>query len=67
MSTHAAQISDLLLNTILLMKGIKTPWTSGYFQGWGWENVKLEHLAVPENKKVLKKESGHVEKTQKPA
>lgn len=58
MSTPSVQIFNLLLNTILLMKGFRASWESGCFQDWGKENIKLVHLQVPENKKMLNKEWG---------
>lgn len=58
MSKPSVQIFNLLLNTILLMKAFRAFWESGCFQGWGRENMKLEHLQVSEKKKMLNKEWG---------
>lgn len=57
-STPSVHSSRFALNTILLMKGIRTPWRSGCFQGWERENMRLEHLVASENKDVLKKNGG---------
>ena len=67
MSTPSAQVFGLVLNTSLLMKRVRIPRKSGCFWGWERENTRLEPPVVPEDKEVIRKQGGHVWKTQAPA
>ena len=67
MSTPSAQVFGLVLNTSLLMKRVRISRKSGCFWGWERENTRLEPPVVPDNKEVIRKQGGHVWKTQAPA